>query len=308
MLGRDPLLLMMSTAGDEGSALLRTWHERGMTMIETNTPGRLYMAEWSPPPGVDYTDPRWWPWANPALGVTIDGDTLRDEFNGPNRNAFLRAALNLWVQSDTSWLQPGAWDRLTARNLPAPTGGVIAAEVSQAGERFYAVRAHQYNGITCVAPLTVSEHEADLWAAIEEAYPGVDTLAITPTLELRLPTALRRKAHTVGIRELARAVPIVSSMIAAGQVAHDGSTLLAEHVGRAVAVRTAGLSTAHSAGSIELARCMVWAAILSSRPQSSPSRRSASPAAVERTARRFATAPVGRTVAPCRSRPKNSTG
>jgi hypothetical protein len=56
-------------------------------------------------------------------------------------------------------------------------------------------------------------------------------------------------------------------MIANGNVAHNGSTLLAEHVARAVATRQAGLSTAHSSGSIELARCLVWSVALASRPQ-----------------------------------------
>ena len=38
---------------------------------------------------------------------------------------------------------------------------------------------------------------------------------------------------------------------------------------RAVATTTAGLSTAHSSGSIELARCLVWAVATCSRPTSS---------------------------------------
>ena len=57
----QPLMLMLSTAGDEQSVLLKEWRERGMAMVETNSPGRLYFAEWSPPPGVDFTDPQWWP-------------------------------------------------------------------------------------------------------------------------------------------------------------------------------------------------------------------------------------------------------
>ena len=261
---RDPLLVMMSTAGDESSTLMRAWRERALTLVETGTPGRLYFAEWSPPPGVDYADPSWWPWANPALGTTIDADTLRDEWNGPNRNAFLRASLNLWVQSDVAWLPPGAWDQLALPRLPSPARGVVACELSQGGERFYALRAWQHNGITHVRPVIASEREQDLWTAVGEL--DCETVLVTPPLELRLPPALTRRARTVGIRELARATPAVSAMIAAGQVCHDGSRLLAEHVGRAVAVRQAGLSTAHSSGSIELARCLVWAVAQSARP------------------------------------------
>ena len=80
---------------------------------------------------------------------------------------------------------------------------------------------------------------------------------------------MNRRTVLVGLRELARHVPLVRSMIAAGQVAHPPSPLLDEHVGRAVATRQAGLSTAHSSGSIELARCLVWAVAMASRPTGS---------------------------------------
>jgi hypothetical protein len=47
--------------------------------------------------------------------------------------------------------------------------------------------------------------------------------------------------------------------------------MLAEHVGRAVAVKTPGtiaLSSNKSPGPIELARCLVWAAGIANRPVS----------------------------------------
>lgn len=262
----SPLMVCLSTAGDEESQLLKSWRERALTIIETGAPGRLFMAEWSPPPGVDYAEARWWSWANPALGTTIDGQTLTDEWLAPNRASFLRAALNLWVQSDAGWLEPGAWARCQARTMPDPEGGTVAAEVSQGGDRFVAVRAWCRDGITYTTPLVVTEHEDKLWAELEAVYGMVDTLAVTPTLEPHLPLEMRRKTTTVGIKELARWVPLVRSMLLAGQVAHDGDILLGEHVGRAVATRQAGLSTAHSAGPIEAARCLVWAVALASRP------------------------------------------
>jgi 5-methylcytosine-specific restriction endonuclease McrA len=262
----QPLALMLSTAGDEQSVLLREWRERGMAMCEANDPGSLFFAEWSPPPAVDYSDPRWWAWANPALGHTIDAETLLDEWRSPNRPAFMRASLNLWIQSEASWLEPGVWNRAHLRKPPEPSGGVVACEISQGGDRFYATRAWMLNGITHVAPLVVTEHEEKLWAAIDAVYGDLDQLLVTPPLQARVPPAWR-KVTVVGIRELARSVPILRSMLAAGNVAHDGSALMAEHVGRAIATRSAGLSTAAS-GPIELARCMVWSVALASRPQS----------------------------------------
>jgi hypothetical protein len=50
---------------------------------------------------------------------------------------------------------------------------------------------------------------------------------------------------------------------------HTGENMLAEHVQRAVAVRSQNsiaLSSQRSPGPIELARCLVWSAALASRP------------------------------------------
>ncbi len=190
------------------------------------------------------------------------------ESHGP-RNTFLRASLNQWVASSESWLPAGQWDACRIKIVPDPIGGVVAAEVSQGGDRFVALRAWTRNGVVFVSPVVVTESEDALWTALEAVYGDVDQLAITPTLEPHLPPSVARKATTVGLRELARYVPLVRSMIAAGHVAHGTSELLDEHVARAVATRQAGLSTAHSSGAIELARCLVWAVAMASRPSTS---------------------------------------
>jgi hypothetical protein len=262
----QPLLVMASTAGDWDSMLLRQWRERALTVIETGEASSMAFCEWSPPPAVDVNDPKWWAWPNPCLGTTVSPETLLAEYNGPDRSAFLRGSLNVWVASAQSWLPPGQWERCHRQKWPEVAGGVIAGEVSQAGDRYVALRAVWHNGVAYVAPLIVTEFEDQFWAAIDAAYSTCDRLAITPTLEWHLPAGMERKRVIVGIRELARAVPLVRSMIAAGQIAHPDSALLNEHVARAVATTQAGLSTAHSSGSIELARCLVWAASLVSRP------------------------------------------
>jgi len=273
----NPLLVMLSTAGDETSELLRAWRERGLTAIEhaasdpvRDTPdrsGSLCFLEWSMPPNCDPMDPTWWGHPNPALGVTLTAETLADESQGP-RNAFLRAGLNVWCSSAETWLAAGIWDR-TARRAVEPAGGVVACEVSMAGDRFNAVRAFQHNGVTHASVLISTEDESEFWGAVEAVYGDVDTVAITPTLEMHAPGAMARKLRTVGLRELARWVPLVRAMVNAGQVAHAPSALLDEHVARAVPTRTAGLSTAHSTGEISLARCLVWAVAMASRPSAS---------------------------------------
>jgi HNH endonuclease len=262
----QPLLVMASTAGDWDSVLLRQWRERALTVIETGETSSMAFCEWSPPPGVDVNVARWWSWANPCLGTTVTRDTLLAEYQGPDRSAFLRGSLNVWVAAAESWLPPGQWEKCHAARFPELSGGVVAAEVSQAGDRYVAVHAASHNGVVYVQPLVVTEYQDRFWSAIDAVYGDIDRLAITPTLEWSLPAELARKRVIVGIRELATAVPTVRSMIAAGQIAHPGSQLFDEHVARAVATSKAGLSTAHSSGQIELARCLVWAAVLAARP------------------------------------------
>ena len=60
--------------------------------------------------------------------------------------------------------------------------------------------------------------------------------------------------------------------IVENRIGQTGEKLLAEHVERAVMIKHQGsvaLSSTRSPGPIELARCMVWAAALESRPSSS---------------------------------------
>jgi hypothetical protein len=95
-------------------------------------------------------------------------------------------------------------------------------------------------------------------------------LLVTPTLEIHVPTALKRRYQLTGYAELLRYTSLVRNMILEGKVLHDGNQTLSEHVSRATGVRTAQgyvLSSQKSPGPIEAARCMVWAVSAVSRPQ-----------------------------------------
>lgn len=73
----------------------------------------------------------------------------------------------------------------------------------------------------------------------------------------------------VGYGELLKFSSLVRSMLIEGKVTQRGQRTLTEHVCRAVLAKTAQgtvLSSQKSPGPIELARCMVWAIALSSRP------------------------------------------
>jgi hypothetical protein len=121
------------------------------------------------------------------------------------------------------------------------------------------------------------ETMSQVWDNIRQqlaSNPGL-VIAITPTLDTNCPTDLQRKRVIVGYQEIGRYTSTVRQLINEGRVAHTGETMLAEHVGRAVAVKTPGaiaLSSTKSSGPIELARCLVWAVGMSSRPRSTVNR------------------------------------
>ena len=111
----------------------------------------------------------------------------------------------------------------------------------------------------------------DMWDRIAEIMTDKTiTLAVTPTFELHLPAQYTRRFTMVGYSELLKYTALIRSMIIEGRVVHNGSRALAEHMNRAVAVKTAKglvLSSQKSPGPIEIARCAVWAIALVSRPQ-----------------------------------------
>jgi hypothetical protein len=93
--------------------------------------------------------------------------------------------------------------------------------------------------------------------------------ALSPTVDATCPSNIERRRVVVGYAELGRFTPLAKNMIAEGRLLHTGEKLLAEHVQRAVAVRTDNtivLSSKRSPGPIELARTMVWGIGMTARP------------------------------------------
>lgn len=265
----SPLMSMWSTAGDESSTAMLRLKSQAMAAIDMGKPSRLYFAEWSPPPGVNIEDRQWWAWANPALGTTVSMAALEAAFDSPDRNAFLRAHLNLFIAAQSSWLPSGTWEQCRT-NEPMPDGGWLCCDSSLDDSRYVGVRAVAIDGQVRVSLAFVADSENAMWQEIERqtADPNLK-LAVTPSLELHCPPHLSRRTTIVGYAELVKYTSLVRAMITEGKVTHDGSATLAEHIGRAVAAKTQNttvLSSQKSVGPIEAARCAVWAISLASKP------------------------------------------
>lgn len=269
---KSPLLSMWSTAGTEASKLLLRWREQGIRLVDAGGGGQLYFASYSPPPGCDLTDPANWKYANPAIGHTLELETLIAESQSPNRSAFLRASLNLWVASDQSWLEPGVWERLVYDGEELPPATILAIEQSNDGSRYVGLLAHPLpNKRVVVQTAFTVKTETEMWAAVEEKLPPSATLALPKPLEIHLPPRYAHRKTNVGYGELLLWTSLVHGMIVAeGRVFHlgDRDKTLAEHMARAVAGKTqngVALSSQRSPGPIELARCAVWAIALSTK-------------------------------------------
>lgn len=134
---RNPQLIVVSTAGHEGSRFLRRLVELG----RADAPGVCYL-EWAAPDGADPSDPATWAAANPAYGVTITERVMRTIFDrmAPTDLAgFERAHLNRWTGSVTPTIPAHSWLACRAaapsyvdRDTPIAFGADVALDRSAA--------------------------------------------------------------------------------------------------------------------------------------------------------------------------------
>ena len=269
---KNPLCLMFSTAGTQESKAFLRFREQGLRAIDAGTTGSIHYAEWSPP-NVDLMTPEAWAYANPALGYTLDMKVIESEAQAPNRAAFLRASVNTWQATTTSWLEPGIFAELKTSE-PIPAGGWLAVEASMDDSRYCGVRSVTVDRITYSTVAFIADTMTEVWKQIDHQIQQNPNLkiAITPLLHQSAPTHLERRMTVVGYKELLRWTLGVRAQRNEGRLRHDGSTLLEAHVDRAVLIKhngSMGLSSTRSPGAIELARCLVFSAALASKPQQS---------------------------------------
>jgi len=262
----NPHLSMWSTAGDQSSTAMINIREQCLAEIDNDIQGDCCFQEWSIPNGVDPRDERFWRWANPALGITVKLASLRA---ASKKESFIRQHLNTWVTARGAMLDPGVWDAHEVDG-ELPTGGILAVDSSMDDSRYVGVRAVQEAGKVVIDVEFVATSEDQMWDEIARVMEDKTvTLAVTPTFELHLPAKYQRRFTMVGYAELLKYTVLVRSMIVEGRVKHFGTRALAEHMNRAVSVKTAKgvvVSSQKSPGPIEIARCAIWAIALCSRP------------------------------------------
>lgn len=125
----EPLILPISTAGDDRSVLLRSWWERGLRIIDGAEPVSDFGMTWYAASDDDPPDSRRAMLAaNPsAASGRIPLAALQSAMaaaGGPDTPMWRSERLNLWADATDEWLPAGLWLRQTAPQ-PARDGRVI---------------------------------------------------------------------------------------------------------------------------------------------------------------------------------------
>jgi phage terminase large subunit-like protein len=113
----QPLLFMITTAGDDLTSVCYEEHERSQRIIRGDEFLDSYFGYVAAAdPDDDWKDPKTWHKANPSLGITIDeqsfAEDVQDAAGTPTKeNAFKRYSLNLWIGASNAWLSMDDWQK-----------------------------------------------------------------------------------------------------------------------------------------------------------------------------------------------------
>jgi hypothetical protein len=271
---KSGLSLLVSTAGDESSTVMKKLREQAIGQIDKGEPGELYMAEWSVPESVSPDDERYWGYANPSMPRTVTLKSLRAAHSSPDRSQWLRAHCNMWVSAASSWLPPGQWaKRFTENSEWDGTTSVLAVDSAVDDSKYVGVWCRKNTDGDIVASVEFqTESIAEMWEQITaslEREPKTQ-LAITPSLFIHTPEKFQRRTVQWGYGEINKYTSTVKGLINEDRVKHTGEILLSEHVNRACLIRGQGgalsISSQRSPGPIEACRCLIVAAAMVSRP------------------------------------------
>jgi hypothetical protein len=267
---KNPLLAGFSTSGDASSKSMLRWREQGLRAVDSGKNTALYFAEYSPPV-MDYMTPEAWRYSNPALAEgLLDMSVIEAESQSPDRNSFLRASVNIFVQSQHSWIEPGQFTEL-GNNLPMPKNGVLAIESAVDDSRYVGVRAVQDGQYTRCHIAFVVDTIKEMWEAValEIEQSPMLKLALVPSIDLHCPPIYAHRKTVVGHREVVKWTGAVRALIVEKRITHAGQAQLIDQVERAVAIKHNGvltLSSTRSPGDISACRAMVFAVALASKP------------------------------------------
>jgi phage terminase large subunit-like protein len=278
----DPLIIGLSTAGDDRSILLRDWWERGLRIIDGAEPSDGFGMTWyAAPDELAPDDPRAILAANPAIaeGRLPIGPVLAS-IRSLSPSAYRAETLNLWTEGIDEWLPPGLWAERVAEQPAEHVRVVLAAEAVPTWRRVTVTVAlvtdagawvgvageldSARSGASSIAPAELVALVGRLsteWGARELAYSAA--AAAAPHLTAWAEAANVR-AIPMGARQIRAASSLFRSELIGGRLTHADDPLLAQQVR---AARPSGpleggdwyFSLRASLGEIDALRAAAWA-------------------------------------------------
>jgi hypothetical protein len=130
---RDAQLWIVSTAGTEESVFLRERVEDGRLRVEADERAGVAYFEWSAPDDMAPGDRETWRAAMPALGLTIDEETVASDYATMDEGEFSRAYLNRWSPRGVPVFALAQW--IACLDPSSSTPGPLAFGIDVAPDR-----------------------------------------------------------------------------------------------------------------------------------------------------------------------------
>ena len=111
----QPLMFMITTAGDDMTGVCYEEHEKAIRVMKGEEfDDRYFGYIRAADVDDDWKSPATWAKANPSLGVTIKEDEFAADCaeaagNPRKENAFKRYGLNLWIGASAAWISSDVW-------------------------------------------------------------------------------------------------------------------------------------------------------------------------------------------------------
>lgn len=284
----DPLIFGISSAGNDRSALLRDWFDRGRRIIDGAEPARGFGMTWyAAPDGADPDDELAIRAANPAIADgRLSLDVVRASLGSLSPATYRMERGNLWADAADEWLPAGLWAQRVARPPAMPHDGRVTfgldvvptwrrATVSVAlgapDSTYVAVAGERVAGRAPVdqSPAVAPEHLVALLDELADAWrPSLvvvsSTSAAVPYVE---SWGLRSgvKTHAMTAREVRHASELFRGELVGHRLGHADDPLLAKQArdARPSADIEGGdwyLSIKNAAGDVDALRACAWAA------------------------------------------------
>ena len=229
-----------SNAGDDSSVVLNDLREKALALTK---PGSVYYAEWSADSEYDVADPQAWIQANPAIGHTVDLDTIREAYETDPRPVFETERLSRWVANIASPWPPGAVVDAVDQDLELDKGlpTWLAVDVS-IDRRYAALVAVQLRGEDHYSGHLLRTWYADgaiddLMVASEVAPVARDYAARSVSFDRYTAAGIASRLATVGIPvgdcsggEFAQASDELLSAMVHGRLKLQDQEVMVEHL------------------------------------------------------------------------------